>query len=299
MQPPLVDHLRTVVVDRAWANLCTVGGGIVKDVQRMRQGVGASLSARDHGDMDDRCSPHLLDVVRPGRDPSPTVPRGEEESHPAVADARGREACGRGRGSVGGRVPESGSEVDTGNDAAQPEGGDVLGRRRTRPWLLEKRIDLARFMKEDDAMMQMASGRLKHVAESGVSDKETPGGHGSSKGGSRSGASAEKSEGLPKKRRGATGKDCASDHLPVSSMERVVLDSSMAVREGMDMAAGTLARASTEGVKLVATHVGAVASAIKEGNVVLQLLVGIMAEHRGVGTGMRGGDPNDASPSNR
>ncbi|GBG72021.1 hypothetical protein CBR_g10957 [Chara braunii] len=299
--------------------------------------------------------PRLPDVVRLGHDPSPTVPRGEEESHPAVADARGREGCGRGRGSVGGRVLESGSEVDTGDDDAQPEGGDVPGRRRTRSWLLEERIDLARFMKEDDAMMQMASGRLKHARrsvrnewvskkmkaagwsrlaedcmkkwcdlmskmkdilhkcnasgkpsywemsvedrkregilttfeqplweemewaqrkspvacdntmassnlqgfESRVSDKETPGGHGSSEGGSRSGASVEESEGLRKKRRRATGKDRASVHLPVSSMERVVLDSSMAVREGMDMAASTLARASTEGAKLVATQVGA------------------------------------------
>ncbi|GBG80195.1 hypothetical protein CBR_g30561 [Chara braunii] len=245
---------------------------------------------------------------------------------------RGRTA--RGRGSVRGRVPESGSEVDTGDDAAQPKGGDVSGRRRTRPWLLEERIDLARFMKEDNAMMQMASGRLKHTrrkregipttfeqpsweemewahrkppvacdntmassnlqgAESGVSYKETPGGHDSSEGGSRSGASAEESEGLRKKRRGAMGKERASDHLPVSSMERVVLDSSMVVQERMDMVGGALARASTEGAKLVATQVGAVASAITEGNDVLQLLVGVMAEHRGAGTGMRGGDPRE------
>ncbi|GBG76788.1 hypothetical protein CBR_g23004 [Chara braunii] len=398
MQPPLVDRLRIVAVDKAWANLRTIGGGVAEDVQRMLQGVGASLSARDHGDMADRCSPRLSDVVRPGRDPSPTVPRGKEESHPAVADARGREA-GRPtrRGSVGGWVPESGGEVDTGDNAAELEGGDMSGTRRTRSWLLEELIDLARFMNEDDAMLQMASSQLKHArrsvrnelvskkmktaswirsaedcrkkwcdlmskmkdilhkcnasgkpsywemsvedrkregisttfeqplweemewahrklsvacdntmaslnlqgAESGVSDKETPGGHGSSEGGSRSGASVEESEGLRKKRHGATGKDRASDHLPVSSMERVVLDSSMAVREGMDMAASTLARASTERVKLVATQVGAIASAIKEGYVVLQLLVGVMAERRGVGTGMRGGNPNDASPSNR
>ncbi|GBG77665.1 hypothetical protein CBR_g24111 [Chara braunii] len=280
MQPHLVDRLRTVVVDRAWANLRTVGGGVAEDVQRMRQGVGVSLSARDHGDMADRCSPRLLDVAgRPRR-----------------------------RGSVGGRVPESGSEVDINDDATRPEGGEVPGRRRTRPWLQEERIDLARFMKEDSAMMQMALGRLKHArrpvrnkwvskkmkaagwirsaedcrkkwcdlmskmkdilrkcnasgkpsywemsvenrkregipttfeqplweemewahrkppvacdntmassnlqgAESGVSDKETPSGHDSSEGESRSGASAEKSEGLRKKRRGATGKERAS-----------------------------------------------------------------------------------------
>ncbi|GBG84252.1 hypothetical protein CBR_g38223 [Chara braunii] len=163
LQPPLVDHLRIGIVKRVWANLRTVGGGVTEDVQRMRQGVSASPSARDHGDMADRCSPRLPNIVRLGRDPSPSMRHGEEESHPPVADVPGRS---RGRGSVRGRVPESGSEVDTGDDATQPEGGDVSGRRRTRPWLLEERLDLARFMKEDDAMMMMASGRLKHARRS-------------------------------------------------------------------------------------------------------------------------------------
>ncbi|GBG63898.1 hypothetical protein CBR_g39903 [Chara braunii] len=511
MQPPLVNRLCIGVVERVWANLRTVAGGVVEDVQRMPQGIGASPSARDHGDMTDRCSPLFADVVRRGRNPSPTMRHAEEESHPAVADARGREA-GRpsGRGSVGGRLPETGSEVDTGDDAMQPEGGEVTKKWRTRPWPLEERIDLATFMKRDNAMMTVASGRLSHVrtsvknewvskkmkaegwismrraeeeshpavadargreverpsgrgnvggrvpetgsevdtdvdatqpaggevigkrrtrpcpreeridlvrftkdnamitvasgqlkhvrrsarnewvskkmkavgwirsvrnecvecvskkmkapgwirsaedcrkkwcdlmskmkdilhkcntsgkpsywemsvedkkregisttfkqslweemewahrkssvarnntmassnlqgAESSVSDKQTPVGHGSLEGGSHTRSNVAESVGFRKKRDGATGKEGANDHLPVSSMERVVLDSSMVVREGMDMAASTLARASTEGANLVATQVGAVASAIKEGNAVLQLLVCVMADRR-------------------
>ncbi|GBG66405.1 hypothetical protein CBR_g60058 [Chara braunii] len=135
-------------------------------------------------------------------------------------------------------------------------------------------------------------------AESGVSDNETPPlGNGSSEGGGRSSASTEEDDRLRKKRQGAMGKERVGDRPPVLTVERALLDSSMAGNEGMEKAAGALARASTEGAQLVATQVGAIASAIKEGNVVLQMLVGIMADRRRNGNGNRGGEHGDTSPS--
>ncbi|GBG67872.1 hypothetical protein CBR_g991 [Chara braunii] len=49
---------------------------------------------------------------------------------------------------------------------ARADGGGAPAKRRTRPWPLEERLNLARFMKEDDAMMTIASGGLKHARRS-------------------------------------------------------------------------------------------------------------------------------------
>ncbi|GBG63165.1 hypothetical protein CBR_g36934 [Chara braunii] len=357
MLPPSVDRLRTAAVERAWSNVRNVGGGVVEDVGGVRQVVNAPPSPMDQGERDDR--------------------RRGEEARPAVADVHvGQQGSSGGNGNRGGRVAESGSDVDTGDDNARVDGGGAPAKRRTRPWPLEERLDLARFMKEDDAMMTMASGRLKHARRSvrnewvsrkmreagwirsaedcrkkwselmgkmkdilhkckasgkqsywdmsvedkkkeGIpttfeqplweemkvmkavfpSDKETPLGNGSSEGGGRSSATTEEDDRLRKKRRGATGRERVGDRPPVLTVERALLDSSMAVNEGTEKAAGTLARASTKGAQLLATQVSAVASAIKEGNAVLQMLVGVMADRRRNGNGNREGEHGDSSPS--
>ncbi|GBG81628.1 hypothetical protein CBR_g32621 [Chara braunii] len=58
------------------------------------------------------------------------------------------------------------SPMDQGDNNARADGGGAPTKRQTRPWTLEERLDLARFMKEDDAMMTMVSGRLKHARRS-------------------------------------------------------------------------------------------------------------------------------------
>ncbi|GBG76112.1 hypothetical protein CBR_g21771 [Chara braunii] len=147
MLPPSVDRLRTAAVERAWSNVRNVGGGVVEDVGGVRQVVDAPPSPMDQGERDDR--------------------RGGEDARPAVADVRvGQQGSSIGNGNRGGRVAESASDVDTSDDTARADGGGAPAKRRTRPWPLEERLDLARFMKEDDAMMTMASGRLKHARRS-------------------------------------------------------------------------------------------------------------------------------------
>ncbi|GBG91049.1 hypothetical protein CBR_g51783 [Chara braunii] len=115
-----------------------------------------------HGDRDERCTPPCrmicgLNMVTPACEAG-------EKRH--VWRFGAQEGQSSENGNHGVRVAESASDVDTGDEAAQVEGGGVPGKRRTRPWPLEGRLNLVRFMKEDDAKMTMASGRLKHARRS-------------------------------------------------------------------------------------------------------------------------------------
>ncbi|GBG73822.1 hypothetical protein CBR_g17160 [Chara braunii] len=147
MLPPSVDRLQTAAVERAWSNVRKVGGGVVENVGGVWQVVDAPPSPMDQGERDDR--------------------RGGEDARPTVADAHvGQQGSSSRNGNRGGRVAESASDVDTGDDTARADGGGAPAKRRTRPWPLEERLNLARFMKEDNAMMTMAFGRLKHARRS-------------------------------------------------------------------------------------------------------------------------------------
>ncbi|GBG72665.1 hypothetical protein CBR_g12237 [Chara braunii] len=123
-----------------------------------------------------------------------------------------------------------------------------------------------------------------------------PGSEGGSEGGG-----TDVSDGSAKTRRTSSGKargreSAANVHWVASAME----DSTRAV---CDRAAGTLARATTEGASMMgarmgemATGIGAVARAMQQGNVVLEMLVGVKAGRGSQrGRGVDEGAETDAS----
>ncbi|GBG79337.1 hypothetical protein CBR_g29487 [Chara braunii] len=103
------------------------------------------------------------------------------------------------------------------------------------------------------------------------------------------GGGTETSGGAPKTRRTNSGKVRGSDvGQGVTAMAAAMEDTSRTLCEGLDRAAGTLASATTEGAALMAarqgdmaTEIGHVAGAMRQGNSVLELLVGVMAGRRG------------------
>ncbi|GBG69040.1 hypothetical protein CBR_g3738 [Chara braunii] len=103
------------------------------------------------------------------------------------------------------------------------------------------------------------------------------------------GGGTKTSGGAPKTRRTNSGKVRGSDvGQGVSAMAAAMEDTSRRLCEGLDTAAGTLASATTEEAALMAarlgdmaTKIGHVAGAMRQGNSVLELLVGVMAGRRG------------------
>ncbi|GBG81472.1 hypothetical protein CBR_g32462 [Chara braunii] len=105
-----------------------------------------------------------------------------------------------------------------------------------------------------------------------------------SEGGSEGGGT-DASDGSAKTRRTSLGKACGGESAAnMHGVASAIEDSTRAVCEGLDRAVGTLARATTEGASMMAacmgdmvTGIGAVVGAMQQGNVVLEMLVGVMA----------------------
>ncbi|GBG70550.1 hypothetical protein CBR_g6676 [Chara braunii] len=111
------------------------------------------------------------------------------------------------------------------------------------------------------------------------------------------GAETNASDTTTKTRRTSSGKARRGDS-PASmySMTSVMEESTRALCEGLERAANTLARVSTDGSRMVATEIEAVVGAMRQGNAVLEMLVGVMAE-RGAGSGRGVGGSRDTDPS--
>ncbi|GBG62809.1 hypothetical protein CBR_g32392 [Chara braunii] len=105
------------------------------------------------------------------------------------------------------------------------------------------------------------------------------------------GGGTDASDTATKTRRTSSGKARGGDS-PTSmyGMASVMEESTRALCEGLDKTASTLARASTDGSRMVATEIGVVVGAMRQGNAVLEMLVGVMAA-RGAGSG-RGANGN-------
>ncbi|GBG81150.1 hypothetical protein CBR_g31826 [Chara braunii] len=109
-----------------------------------------------------------------------------------------------------------------------------------------------------------------------------------------------------KTRRTATGKVQGGESSSyMFGMALVMEESTRSLCEDLDKAAGNMARATTEGAALMAakmgdmaTEIGAVVGVMRQGNRVLEMLVGVMAG-RGAGTGRVAGDSQDTDPSTK
>ncbi|GBG66504.1 hypothetical protein CBR_g63087 [Chara braunii] len=120
------------------------------------------------------------------------------------------------------------------------------------------------------------------------------------------GGETEPTESAAKTRRTATGKVWGGESSSyMFGMASVMEESTQSLCEGLDKAAGNMARATTEGAALMAakmgdmaTKIGAVAGAMRQGNSVLEMLVGVMVD-RGSGTGRVADDSQDTDPSTK
>ncbi|GBG65540.1 hypothetical protein CBR_g51423 [Chara braunii] len=111
------------------------------------------------------------------------------------------------------------------------------------------------------------------------------------------GGGTDASDTATKTRRTSSGKARGGDSLAsMYGMASVMEESTRALCEGLDKAASTLARASTDGSRMVATEIGAVAGAMRKGNAILEMLVGVMAT-RGARSGRGADDSCDTDPS--
>ncbi|GBG73077.1 hypothetical protein CBR_g12793 [Chara braunii] len=113
------------------------------------------------------------------------------------------------------------------------------------------------------------------------------------------GGGTDASDTATKTRRTSSGKARGGDSpMSMYSMASVMEESTRALCEGLDKAGNTLARSSTDGSRMIAMEIGAVASAMRQGNAVLEMLVGVMAA-RGAGSGRGADDNRDTDPSTR
>ncbi|GBG89814.1 hypothetical protein CBR_g49665 [Chara braunii] len=100
---------------------------------------------------------------------------------------------------------------------------------------------------------------------------------------------AEDSNNSAKRRRTASGKARNDDAgSSVSSLGRAMEDSTRSYCDGLDKAATTLAKATADAGSAIAARIGDVAEAMRGGNTVLELLVGVLAR-RGA-NGVDGGE---------
>ncbi|GBG71374.1 hypothetical protein CBR_g8793 [Chara braunii] len=217
--------------------------------------------------------------------------------------------------------PAGGRKRKGGSSPRQPK--------KNNPWSLEERLDLAKFASEDDALMadaegaqacmtrskrwEWVAGRLGDIGYSRTAEdcrkkwaelvkksvtcddtlaSEDLRGGGSPSGGEAGseGGGTDASDTATKTRRTSSRKARGGDSPALMyGMTSVMEESTRALCEGLDKAASTLARASTDGSRMVVTEIGAVVGAMRQGNAVLEMLVGVMAA-RGAGSG-RGWQP--------
>ncbi|GBG60325.1 hypothetical protein CBR_g4281 [Chara braunii] len=124
------------------------------------------------------------------------------------------------------------------------------------------------------------------------------GNRGSGRSGS-DGRTMDDSEGASKRRRTNNGKARVEDmSCGGSSLGRVMEDLTRAYCDGLDKAASTLVKATSEADKAIATKIGGVADAIRGGNTVLEMLIGVLSRQGG-GRSYGGDGGGDADPSSR
>ncbi|GBG82959.1 hypothetical protein CBR_g36485 [Chara braunii] len=171
----------------------------------------------------------------------------------------------------------------------------------------DKKREGLTFLFEEELWDEMAwvQGKRSSMCDNTLESSTLPGADsgGSEKGTSPAGL-VEDSESSRKSRRTVKGKTSADEGCGSArsglwfSME----DSTRALCDGLGNlgnAAGTLARANTEGAQQMATQIGVAASAMKDGNAVLQLLVEVMARRVGGGGGRREDRGDDMNPSSK
>ncbi|GBG67692.1 hypothetical protein CBR_g820 [Chara braunii] len=168
----------------------------------------------------------------------------------------------------------------------------------------DKKREGLTFLFEEELWDEMAwvQGKRSTMCDNTMESSALPGAH---SGGSDNGTSPdtpqEDSESSRNSRRTERGKASAEEGCSSSrsgsrfSME----ESTLTLCAGLGDAAGTLALANTKGAQQMATQIGAVASAMKDGNAVLQLLVEVMARRVGGGGGRREEGGDDMNPSSK
>ncbi|GBG70414.1 hypothetical protein CBR_g6540 [Chara braunii] len=117
------------------------------------------------------------------------------------------------------------------------------------------------------------------------------------------GTGTEASDSAAKTSSTSSGRSRGGDSAPLSSsLVAAMEESTRSLCDGLDRAASTLARASAEGAVMVvarigdvATEIGHVAGAIRQGNSVLEMLVEVMAG-RGPGGGTRSQEGGERTP---
>ncbi|GBG92503.1 hypothetical protein CBR_g55776, partial [Chara braunii] len=109
----------------------------------------------------------------------------------------------------------------------------------------------------------------------------------------------EDSDHAAKTRRTNTGKARTDDTISGGiALGRAMEDATRSYDEGLDKAAATLARATSEAGSAIAAKIGDVAYAMRGGNTVLEMLVGVLARRGGGGNGAAY-DRADTDPSSR
>ncbi|GBG76055.1 hypothetical protein CBR_g21295 [Chara braunii] len=131
-----------------------------------------------------------------------------------------------------------------------------------------------------------------------TAQNDGPWNRGSGRSGS-DGRTTDDSDGPSKRQRSNSGKARVEDtSCGGSSLGRVMEDSTRAYRDGLDKVASTLAKATSEVGTTITRKIGDVADAMRGGNTVLEMLVGVLAR-RGGGGRYGADEGRNADPSSR
>ncbi|GBG92774.1 hypothetical protein CBR_g57017 [Chara braunii] len=166
----------------------------------------------------------------------------------------------------------------------QPSYWDISVEERKEKSLLlsfEKALWDAMQWKLNQSSMRCDNTLASENLEGGVIDATPAGGP--------DGRCMEESDNSAKSRRTASGKARKEDaDSSVSSFGRAMEDSTRSYCDGLDKAATTLAKATADAGSAIAARIGDVAEAMRGGNSVLELLVGVLARR-----GASGGDGSE------
>ncbi|GBG86065.1 hypothetical protein CBR_g40966 [Chara braunii] len=150
--------------------------------------------------------------------------------------------------------------------------------------------------------MQWQLNRPSIRCDNTMASKNLPGiGTDATPAGGSDGRCAEESDNSAKSRQTASGKARKEDPgSSVPSLGRAMEDSTRSYCDGLDKAATTLAKATTDAGCAIAARIGDVAEAMRGGNSVLELLVGVLARRgANVGDGGEGPAHRFTDPSSR
>ncbi|GBG87176.1 hypothetical protein CBR_g44911 [Chara braunii] len=247
-------------------------------------------------------APSPMSVTRSAAEPSPLMAdvQGEDMDagwpvHSATSSPAGLQGCSFG-----------GEEDDlVGNDEVEGDGGDIDGQNSDNA---QEDRDSATVGQRDGAenvplgfekalweAMEWKLNRPSIKCDKTLASENLPGNAGgnSTSGGpaqpplgrsASDGKATEDSDQAAKTRRANTGKTRMDNTISGGpALGRVMEDATRSYGEGLDKAAATLAKATSEAGSAIAAKIGDVADAMRGGNTVLEMLVGVLVRRGGGG----------------